>query len=83
MNAMLWWNCQSRMGFGGITVLTRVEASDGDDLVLAQFLRFLAADITRHPERLQAVDAGLVERLQSLVGSVDVDLDATLSEDDE
>jgi antitoxin PrlF len=32
-----------------------------------------------HPEQLQAVDAGLVERLQSLVGKVEVDLDAALS----
>lgn len=67
----------------GEVVLTRVEASDGDDPVLGQFLGFLAADITRHPERLQAVDAGLVQRLQVLVGGVDVDLDAALSEDDE
>ena len=51
--------------------------------LLGQFLGFLAADITRHPERLQAVDAGLVQRLRSLVGGVDVDLDAALSEDDE
>ena len=64
-------------------VPTRVDTSDGDDPVLGQFLGFLAADITRHPERLQAVDAGLVQRLQVLVGGVDVDLDAALSADDE
>jgi len=67
----------------GEVVLTRVETSDGDDPVLGQFLGFLAADITRHPERLQSVDAGLVHRLQSLVGGVEVDLEAALSEDDE
>ena len=67
----------------GEVVLTRVEASDSDDPVLGQFLRFLATDLTRHPERLQAVDAGLVHRLKSLVGGIDVDLDAALSEDDE
>ena len=67
----------------GEVVLTRVEASGGDDPVLAQFLGFLAADISRHPERLQAVDAGLVQRLQVLVGGADVDLDAALSVDDE
>jgi len=67
----------------GEVVLTRVEASDGDDPVLGRFLGFLAADITRHPERLQAVDAGFVQRLQALVGGVDVDLDAALSADDE
>lgn len=68
---------------GGEVVLTRAEASDDDDPVLTQFLGFLAADITRHPERLQAIDTGLIQRLQSLVGGVDVDLDAVLSADDE
>ncbi|MFZ5487391.1 MAG: type II toxin-antitoxin system PrlF family antitoxin [Pseudomonadota bacterium] len=67
----------------GEVVLTRAEAPEGDDPVLGQFLGFLAADITRHPERLQAVDAALIERLQSLVGGVDVDLEAALSADDE
>jgi antitoxin PrlF len=67
----------------GEVVLTRAEASDVDDPVLGQFLGFLAADIARHPERLQAVDTGLVQRLESLVGRVDVDLDAALSPDDE
>ncbi|WP_313506310.1 type II toxin-antitoxin system PrlF family antitoxin [Stutzerimonas kunmingensis] len=67
----------------GEVVLTRVEASDSDDPVLGQFLGFLVADITRHPERLQSVDVGLVQRLQSLVAGVDVDLDNVLSADDE
>jgi antitoxin PrlF len=67
----------------GEVVLTRVEASGSDDPVLGQFLSFLAADITRHPERLKSVDTALVQRLQSLVGGVDVDLDTVLSADDE
>jgi antitoxin PrlF len=67
----------------GEVVLTRVEASDGDDPVLGQFLGFLARDMASHPERLRAVDAGLVQRLQSLVGGIEVDLDAALSADDE
>ena len=67
----------------GEVVLTRVEARDGEDPVLGQFLDFLAADITRHPDRPQPVDAGLVHRLEALVGGVDVDLDAPLLEDDE
>jgi antitoxin PrlF len=50
--------------------------------VLGQFLGFLARDMASHPERLQAVDAGLVDRLQSLVGVIEVDLDAALSADD-
>lgn len=67
----------------GEVVLTRAEASKGDDPVLGQFLGFLARDITSHPERLRAVDADLVQRLQSLVSGIEVDLDAALSADDE
>jgi len=68
---------------GGEVVLTRAEASEGDDPVLGQFLSFLARDMANHPGRLQALDADLVQRLQSLVGGVEVDLDAALSADDE
>ncbi|MFZ6047915.1 type II toxin-antitoxin system PrlF family antitoxin [Pseudomonas sp. CR3202] len=66
----------------GEVVLTRAEAPE-DDPVLGQFLGFLARDIASHPERLQAVDANLVARIHALVGSVEVDLDAPLSTDDE
>lgn len=51
--------------------------------MLAEFLNFLARDIAQHPERLRTVDAGLVQRLQSLVEAVEVDLDEKLSADDE
>ena len=67
----------------GDVVLTRIEASEADDPVLGQFLGFLARDLASHPERLQSVDAGLVQRLQTLVGDIEVDLDAALSADDE
>ncbi len=67
----------------GEVVLTRAEKSSGDDPVLGQFLGFLSCDIANHPERLQSVDAGLVLRLQSLIGGVEVDLNAALSADDE
>lgn len=66
----------------GEVVLTRAETSE-DDPVLGQFLSFLARDIASHPERLQAVDASLVARIHSLVGGIEVDLDAPLSADDE
>ena len=67
----------------GEVVLTRAIASDGNDPALAPFLGFLARDLAEHPERLQAVDAGLAQRIQGLVGDVEVDLDAPLSADDE
>lgn len=68
---------------GGEVVLTRAEPSEEDDPVLGSFLGFLARDIASHPERLQSVDAQFVQRLQSLTGSIEVDLDAPLSADDE
>lgn len=68
---------------GGEVVLSRAAPSEGDDPVLGQFLGFLARDIASHPERLQGVDAGFVQRLQSLTGGIAVDLDAALSADDE
>jgi len=68
---------------GGEVVMTRASDEDDDDPVLGQFLGFLAQDISTHPERLQCVSSRLVQRVQSLVSEVSVDLDAPLSEDDE
>lgn len=64
-------------------LMTRAVCAEDEDPVLRPFLDFLARDIARHPERLQAVDTGLVQRLQALVGGVEVNLDAPLSADDE
>lgn len=68
---------------GGEVVMTRVDASEAHDPVLGQFLSFLADDIAHHPERLQVIDPTLVQRIQSLTGGIEVDLDAPLSVDDE
>lgn len=68
---------------GGEVVITRAALSAEDDPVLMHFVGFLARDMASHPERLQAVDAGLVQRIQALVEGVDVDLDAALSAEDE
>jgi antitoxin PrlF len=67
----------------GEVLLTRAKASEGDDPVLGAFLGFLARDIAKHPEHLQAIDASFVRRLQSLTGGIEVDLEAPLSADDE
>ena len=68
---------------GGEVVLTRVGTDEADDPVIGQFLGFLARDVAGHPERLRSVDADLLHRIQSLVGGVEVDLDAPLTADDE
>ncbi len=67
----------------GEVMMTRVDASEVHNPVLGQFLNFLADDIANHPERLKVIDPTLVQRIQSLTGGIDVDLDAPLSADDE
>ena len=67
----------------GEVVLTRAAAGASDDPALAPFLGFLARDLAEHPERLQAVDGGLAQRIQTLVDGVEVDLVTPLSADDE
>lgn len=61
---------------------TNAEASEEDDPVFSQFLGVLARDIMNHPENLQAVDASLVARINSLVGDIEVDLNEPLAPDE-
>ena len=68
---------------GGEVVLTRAGLDDADDPVLSDFLGFLAQDLAQHPERMQVVGAALHHHIESLVGGIEVDLDAPLSKDDE
>jgi antitoxin PrlF len=67
----------------GEVVLSRAEITEKDDPVLGQFLSFLSNDFAQHPERLQTIDANLVHRIRSLVGGIEVDLNSTLSPEDE
>ena len=55
------------------------------DTVLEDFLAFLSRDIDAQPDRLKAFGGGLRERIEALVGhvDVDVDLDKVLSPDDQ
>jgi antitoxin PrlF len=68
---------------GGEVLLMRATKPDDEDPVINQFLDFLAQDIADNPERLHAVDESFAQRVKSLVGNIDVDLDAPLSETDE
>jgi antitoxin PrlF len=70
------------IGSDGQVIISRAEPKE-DDPLLGQFLNFLARDIEKNPQNLQGLDPDLVERVQALVGQVEVDLDAPLSDEDE
>ena len=67
----------------GEVVLTRAQPAEAEDAALGAFLGFLAQDITHHPERLQAVDVGLVKRLRTLTNGIDLDLNVPLAAEHE
>ncbi|MBH3442358.1 type II toxin-antitoxin system PrlF family antitoxin [Pseudomonas moraviensis] len=54
-----------------------------EDSAVVRMLEFLAADILHRLEELQPLNWELIARITSLVGDVDVDLNAPLVFDDE
>ncbi len=67
----------------GEVVISRAAITGEGDPVLRQFLGFLSRDITNHPERIRAIDADFVRRVQSLAGGIEADLDVALSAEEE
>lgn len=67
----------------GEVVMTRVGRPEQDDPVLTRFLSFMANDIAQHPGRLRPIDVALRDRLQALVGHIEVNLDEPLDPADE
>ena len=65
----------------GQITLSRAELKE--DPIVEQFLSFLAQDMEHNPHHLKAVDADLFYRVQDLVGDIEIDLEAPLSEEDE
>jgi antitoxin PrlF len=66
----------------GEVILSRVDSLESDP-ALGQFLDFLAQDIQENPQHLQNLSSELVNRIQSLVANVEIDLDAPLPNEDE
>lgn len=67
----------------GEVVLSRSDRYGEEDPALGAFLEFLARDLANHPERLEVVDRRFMDRIFSVAGDVDIDLDAPLSAEDE
>lgn len=66
----------------GRVILSRGETDD-EDMVLANFLDFLARDIAENPERMRTIPSDLADRVKMLVADVDGDLNAPLLDEDE
>ena len=66
----------------GTVVLAKRTSPEKPDPVIGKFLAFLARDMASSPSRVRAVPRNLVTRANSLVEGVDVDLDASLPDDD-
>lgn len=66
----------------GKVVISRADQSQSDP-ILEHFLNFLARDIEKNPQHLQAIGVDLLNHVQSLVAEVEIDLDAPLSDEDE
>ncbi len=66
----------------GSVVISRAD-EEMHDPALEQFLCFLACDIRENPHHIQAMPPALLERIEDLVGEVDVDLNAELLDKDE
>ncbi|MEL6928258.1 MAG: type II toxin-antitoxin system PrlF family antitoxin [Cyanobacteria bacterium J06600_6] len=65
------------------TVTIARSKTDEEDPILEKFLDFLAQDMEQNPQQIQPITKGTLERVQSLVGDIEVDLDAPLSDEDE
>jgi antitoxin PrlF len=63
-------------------LISRVDQTESDP-VLEGFLNFLARDIEKNPQHLQAISSDLVSHVQSLVFDVELDLGSPLLDEDE
>lgn len=66
---------------GTVTISLREIAKE--DPILGEFLDFIAQDIEQNPQQIQPITSKILGRVKSLVGDVDIDLDAPLSDEDE
>ena len=64
----------------GNVMMTRVKKND--DPIIEEFLNFLATDMQKNPQHLKIINPNLLNRVQSLISDVDVNLDELLEDDD-
>ncbi len=66
----------------GSVLMSRFDKHEQDP-ALGIFLSFLANDISQNPQHIQTISTDLLKHIESMVGDLDVDLDAPLLDEDE
>ncbi len=69
----------------GSIIISRQEnkQEEGAGPILKQFLDFLAQDMTNNPQNIKEISSSTVNRVKSLVGDIDIDLNAPLEDEEE
>jgi antitoxin PrlF len=65
-----------------LVVATEPPPAPREDPVIASFIGFLAADMQRHPERIQPLDAGLVARIEKLTQGMPASTEEPLGDEE-
>ena len=68
-------------GLSDGSVVIAPKEVEAEDPALAGFLAFLERDMIDHPDGLVPLSQDLLDRTDALIGDVDVDLDAPLTDD--
>ena len=68
---------------GNVLIFRQDDHQDDSDPILEKFLNFLEQDMVKHPQQIKAVSSSTVQRVQSLIGDMSVDLDSSLEDEEE
>lgn len=66
----------------GDVLISRAEMQESDP-ILGEFLNLLTNDLSNNPNHLTVLGSNLASRVSDLVSGVEIDLDSTLSDEDE
>jgi antitoxin PrlF len=65
----------------GNVLLSKID-EDHSDPIIDEFLNFLTNDMQNNPHQLTSIDPALLNRIESLIANVAIDLDERLTDDE-
>ena len=66
-----------------MTISRIKDEENKSDPILDKFLDFLSGDMEQNPQNIKAIVLSDVDKIESLVGEMNVDLDAPLEDEEE